>query len=466
MEKVKESYLELENSFEYDESIEKFQYRIYDPSQGTSLNQNGTEIRIQILNEDIWTLPSKSFLYIEGQLLDSVTNQPYAADGLVALQNNAMMYLFSEARYHIGDHEVERFQYPGQTTTIDALLNKNNKFNGLDQCWSIDTGDGTSQTISEIVNLVGADIPGNTAANILTALQTTVTRFTDGLLKQNKGFEERRNYTATAATRGSFAFKIPLEFIFNFCKQYRKIIYGCKHSIIFPRQNDTQAIIRNAAVANAGRVNLTKMQWHVPIVSVCLEEKEILNNYIKNKVSFPLAFMNKKSENIIVPQATEFAWRLSIASGIEKPRYIVVGFQTPSANVAETNYSVFNANVQVINAYVELNAERFPSNDYITNYDNNQYAQFYNSFKEFKKSYSGDEDEHDCVSYQAYKKLFRLYVFDVSKQSERLKNTVVDIRITFKFGANVPANTTAYAVAYHDRIWSIESDGSRQYVRY
>jgi hypothetical protein len=292
-------------------------------------------------------------------------------------------------------------------------LTKSNTFNGLDQCWSLDSGNGTPQTLGENVNLVAGDVAGNNAANILTALQTTVTRLTDGLINQNKGFEDRRNYTATATTVGSFAFKIPLEFIFNFCKQYRKIIYGCKHSIIFPRQNDTQAIIRNAGVANAGKVNITKMQWHVPVVTTNLEEREILNNYIKNKVSFPLAFMNKKSEYIIIPQATEFAWRLSIASGIEKPRYIVVGFQSPAANAAETNYAVFNANVQVINAYVELNAERFPTNDYITNYDNKQYTQFYNFFREFKKSLSGDDDENYCVSYQAYKKLFRLYVFDV-----------------------------------------------------
>ncbi len=466
MEKIKESYLELGNSYEYDESIERFQYRVYDPLQGTPLNTNGQEIRIQILNEDIWALPCKSFLYIEGQLLDSVTNQPYAANTLVSLQNNAIMYLFSEARYHIGDHEVERFQYPGQTTTIDALLTKNSKFNGLDQCWALDSGNGSPQTLGEIVNLVAGDVPGNTAANILTALQTAITRLTDGLINQNKGFEQRLNHISTAANVGSFAFKIPLEFIFNFCKQYRKVIYGCKHSIIFPRQTDTQAIIRNQGIAHAGKVNITKMQWHVPVVNTSLEEKDILNNYIKNKMSFPLAFMNKKSENIIVPQATEFTWRLSIASGIEKPRYIVVGFQSPAANAAETNYAVFNANVQVINAYVELNSERYPSNDYITNYDNNQYAQFYNSFKEFKKSYAGDDDENDCVSYQSFKKLFRLYVFDVSKQSERLKNTVVDIRITFKFAANAPANTVAYAVVYHDRIWAIESDGSRQYIRF
>ena len=326
----------------------------------------------------------------------------------------------------------------------------------------MDSGNGTPQTLNEICHIVAGDIPGNTDAHILTAMRNVMSKLTNGLLNQNKGFEERRNHLVN----GQFGFKIPLEFIFNFCKQYRKIIYGCKHSIIFPRQNDDKAIIRHASVVNAGKINISKIQWHVPVITTNLEEREILNNYIKNKVSFPLTFMNKKSENTSVQQSTEFTWRLSIASGIEKPRYIVVGFQTPSNNAIETNYAIFNANVQVVNAYVELNSERYPSNDFITNYDNNQYAQFYNAYKEFKKSYTGDEDETDCVSYQSFKKLFRLYVFDVSKQSERLKNTVVDVRLTFKFAANAPPNTTAYAIVYHDRLWALESDGSKQYIRF
>jgi hypothetical protein len=286
MEKVKESYLELENSFEYDDSIEEFQYAVYDPQKGTQLNANGQTITIEIKNEDSWALPCKSFLYVEGQLLDSVTDQPYAPNSLVALQNNAIMYLFSEVRYHINGKDVESFQYPGQTTTIDALLTKNDSFNGLDQCWSLDSGNGTPETLGEIANLVAGDIPGNTAANILTALQTTVSRITDGLISQNKGFEERRNYTSSTATIGSFAFKIPLEFIFNFCKHYRKLMYGCKHSLIFLRQLDTQAIIRKTAGTNPGKVNITNMQWHMAFVTPSLEQQVILNNYIKNKISF------------------------------------------------------------------------------------------------------------------------------------------------------------------------------------
>src|SRR5215831_19131552 len=107
MEKVKEPYLDLERSIEYDESIEEFQYRVYDPLLPTSLNTTGQEIRIQIMNEDILSLPCKSFLYFEGQLVDATNNQAYAAEALVALQNNAMMYLLSEAKYHINELEVE-----------------------------------------------------------------------------------------------------------------------------------------------------------------------------------------------------------------------------------------------------------------------------------------------------------------------------------------------------------------------
>ena len=49
-------------------------------------------------------------------------------------------------------------------------------------------------------------------------------------------------------------------------------------------------------------------------------------------------------------------------------RDIVVGFQSVTPNVGEINYAMLNANVHVINAYVELNGERFSSNDFITNY--------------------------------------------------------------------------------------------------
>ena len=68
-----------------------------------------------------------------------------------------------------------------------------------------------------------------------------------------------------------------------------------------------------------------------------------------------------------------------------------------------------------------------------------------------------------------YKNLFPLYVFDVTKQSEKLKTSVSDIHIKAFFnnppanvgGNNPPPNTMAYAVIISDRLFHFVSDGSK-----
>ena len=66
-----------------------------------------------------------------------------------------------------------------------------------------------------------------------------------------------------------------------------------------------------------------------------------------------------------------------------------------------------------------------------------------------------------------YKNLYPLYVFDVSKQSEKVKTSVSDIHIKAFFNAdpagnaNPPAGTMAYAVIISDRLFHFVSDGSK-----
>ena len=66
-----------------------------------------------------------------------------------------------------------------------------------------------------------------------------------------------------------------------------------------------------------------------------------------------------------------------------------------------------------------------------------------------------------------YKNLYPLFVFDVTKQSEKLKTSVSDIHIKASFNptpagaANPPAGTIAYAVIISDRLFHFVSDGSK-----
>ena len=68
------------------------------------------------------------------------------------------------------------------------------------------------------------------------------------------------------------------------------------------------------------------------------------------------------------------------------------------------------------------------------------------------------------VSPTAFKSLYPIHVFDVSKQSERLTEGVVDLTVKMEFGVNVTANTQAYAFVISDRMLKFRSDGSKMSV--
>ena len=51
-----------------------------------------------------------------------------------------------------------------------------------------------------------------------------------------------------------------------------------------------------------------------------------------------------------------------------------------------------------------------------------------------------------------YKTLCPLFTFDVSKQKEKLKSSVVDIQLKANSTENVPANTRAFALVISDKI--------------
>jgi len=59
-----------------------------------------------------------------------------------------------------------------------------------------------------------------------------------------------------------------------------------------------------------------------------------------------------------------------------------------------------------------------------------------------------------------------MFVFDVSKQSEKLKNSTIDIQIKAQFSANVAANTEAFAVVISDKLLIFKSDGQKMRVEY
>ena len=214
-----------------------------------------------------------------------------------------------------------------------------------------------------------------------------------------------------------------------------------------------------------GKVDITSISWHMPQIQLSPEYLAGMRSLIEQKVTIPISFRARSCEQITLTQTQNYTWRLSVTGGVEKPRYIVIAFQTDKSDDQEQNPAIFD-NLQLINAYVTLNSERFPTSDIITNFATNDYVKLYDMFDSFKKEYYGIDSlvGGTQVNFPAFKTLFPILVFDVRKQNEKLRTGVTDIQVKLFFNANVPANTNAYGCIISDRFFKMSSDGKNMRV--
>ena len=194
--------LDITEPFVYDESIQSLQYFEFTPQTFANCKTVGHPMKIYINAQDVYTLPSKSYINIKGQLRRNDNDNPYAAADEVALINNAMMYLFSEIKYDLDSTNIEKFSSPGQITSLFGYLSQPDDFStsaGLKYCWNKDTPTHASST--EFAACAGAPGAGYTPARSA---------------KYNAGFAARKGLFCSSNPIGHFSFNILLSHIFGF----------------------------------------------------------------------------------------------------------------------------------------------------------------------------------------------------------------------------------------------------------
>ncbi len=75
--KVGDEMLDIADPYLYDESISSMDFYEYTPQTQDGNNKSGPPITITINNQDIYTLPSKSYISIKGQIRKAGNNNAY-----------------------------------------------------------------------------------------------------------------------------------------------------------------------------------------------------------------------------------------------------------------------------------------------------------------------------------------------------------------------------------------------------
>lgn len=392
--------LDVKRSVEFDDSITSLQHHAYNPY--TTSFGYGEEIRISIQQQDLYVLPSESFLYIEGvlQTIRLPAEATEAQREVPKLVNNAILFVFDDIRYEINGFEVDRCKNPGITTTMKGMI---------------------SYTRDDMMRMRIA------------------------------GWNIEQDEDDKFAHPGTINYCIPLKSFLGFADDYKQIIMNCKHELILNRSRDDVNLFVGAN--NITRFNIHKMQWRIPHVYVSDNEKLKLLKVIERKESIQLNYRTwELNEYPKLPINDRHIWSVKTSQKVNTPRFIILGFQTKRNNNIEHDKSVFD-HCQITDIKVFLNSDCFPYENINSDFDSNKYAILYEMYSRFQEKYYFDRVGcSPLLSYEQFKGTAPLIVIDCSRQSESVKKGLVDVRVEFQTKANVPDTTTAFCLILHDNV--------------
>ena len=424
-----DSILSIKDNYREDDSIKSLETYAYQPISGTQLNGAG-QITIRIENQDAFFYPRRSWLQIEGKVVKA-NGTDYADVDLITISNNGLMYLFDNIKYELSGQEIESVYHPGHATTMLGLAKYSTCFNsgpGLNQGWRLDTSDTAADT--------------------------------------NKGFKIRRAYfIQLPAPNGTFRVGIDLEHIFGFCEDYDKVMYGFVHTLTLVRGASSSNALFRATPPVDGKIDIEKLSWMMPRLEPSDEKKYQLYKTIEKKEALSVGFRMRQCATVALPQTPTYTWRLGVRAAPEKPRFMMIGLQTAKSNDQTKNAALFD-HCNLTNIYILLNNIRYPAIDLNINFAKNEYENLYKNLAEFRQKFYGIDylASNVVVDPISYKALHPIFVFDLSKQSERLQQGVVDITVEMTFSVNIPARTVAFALLISDRKLKFQSDGKKMSV--
>ncbi|KAJ8933575.1 hypothetical protein NQ318_015961 [Aromia moschata] len=120
----------------FDSAIVNFEKRTHDPYSSKNLNNND-EIHISIQQQDTYTAPYFSVLYIRGRLCRAADGMPSQT---ATLDRMGVLLLFSEIRYVMNAETVDKSRNPGLTALMKgyASFNQNECMSLENAGWSPD----------------------------------------------------------------------------------------------------------------------------------------------------------------------------------------------------------------------------------------------------------------------------------------------------------------------------------------
>lgn len=371
-----------------DDTITNYETHIHLPYASQTFGLND-EIRIPIHQQDIYTFPWRSKLYIEGSVKAVKTGTTDVVD--VKFVNNAAAFLFDEVRVEIAGVEVDRVRNVGITTTIKNLLSM---------------------------------------------------RYGDTVLLETAGITLNEN----TKSGDTFEFIVPLRILMGFFEDYQSPLLNVKQELVLLRSHTNLNAVK---LPNGSELTLSvdKVYWRMPYIRVTDTKRIDLLEKVDSDNPLAIPFRSWQiHEYPILPRTTVHNWTVKTSTQMEKPRFIAFALQTDKKNQPDKDMSEFDW-CDLNNIRLYLNSKYYPYDNLMGNK-----KLMYDMFVEFQNGYYNHQDAPPAVSFTHFATKTPIVLIDCSKQDEMLKTGTVDVRLEFDTKSNIPDKTTAYCLIIYDTV--------------
>ena len=222
------------------------------------------------------------------------------------------------------------------------------------------------------------------------------------------------------------------------------------------KTNDLQNIIYSS-MADDINVTINNLYLYVPNLIPSVETQVIFNEATQNiyKISFHEWYTERRVISDTITQMD-----IGRSQHVNSPKYLIGAHQTRTrADTANknNNIAIFD-NLNLQKYYVEIDSVRYPRDNVLVNYEQNDYIEQYKDLKLLFKEYIGEQLMSPFISNPDMKTKNPIEILDLRHQSDHI--TPKKIQLFQEYSAD-PENAKFYLILIRRRGIEIISDGNK-----
>ena len=245
-----------------------------------------------------------------------------------------------------------------------------------------------------------------------------------GFVRNQSNRGSQLNGDHADAERGLMSMMVEMNDLFGFVNDLEKIIYGSGFKLKLKRNNNDRALLRvyadSGRVANNGKIEIRDISWCIPSIDPSNDNRIIVQKRLNKGNKNDFSYYERKTFYKIVPNAANFLFDLGMESGMERPQYIIIGFENNNVSEQTHDASTFHI-MNDTECYCKNGSEFYPENRMNINYGTNNYTEVFKGIVNFNKDFKGlPHTIKPYINHRTFKRIYKIYVFDTRYQNDHI----------------------------------------------